>query len=190
MRAVGRPIAETLSGYGARDAAEAADVDRIRALVAGAEDPWLRSIPLHVTASALVVHPGTGRVLMRYHPGLRSWIQVGGHGDPGETAPLGVALREAREETGLVDLVPYPDPSAATVLQAVVVPVPAGGGEPAHEHADLRYVLATAEPDRARPEKPEAPLRWMTPAEARRATTEANVREALHRVEALLTAAG
>ncbi|MEV7422734.1 NUDIX domain-containing protein [Streptomyces sp. NPDC091212] len=190
MRTADRPIVELLERYAPRNAAEAADVARVRALVETAPDPWLRSIPLHVTASALIVHPGSGRVLMRHHPRLRTWLQVGGHGDPGESVPAEVALREAREETGLVDLVPCPDTGEAALVQVVVVSVPEGGGEPAHEHADLRFVLATAEPDRARPEHPDAPLRWMTMAEAREATAEANVREALRRVEALLTTSG
>ncbi|WP_405987216.1 NUDIX hydrolase [Streptomyces sp. NBC_00872] len=186
-RAVGRPITEVLSRYRTEDPAEAADVGRIRALTESAADPWLRSIPLHVTASALIVHPGSGRVLMRWHVRLGSWLQVGGHGDPGETDPLGVALREAAEETGLDDLVPYPDES---LVQVVIVPVPAGGGEPAHEHADLRFVLATGSPDAARPEKPDAPLRWMTLPEAMEVTAEANVREALRRVGTLLARTG
>lgn len=186
MHAVGRPIVDLLSRYRTRDQGEAADAARVRALAEGADDPWLRSIPLHVTASALIVHPGSGRVLMRWHARQRSWLQVGGHGDPGESDPLAVVLREGHEETGLGDLVPYPEASLAQLVQVVIVPVAAGGGEPAHEHADLRFVLATADPDAARQENPDAPLRWMTLAEAKKATSEANVREALRRVEKLL----
>ena len=48
---------------------------------------------------------------------------------------------EAAEETGLEDLVAWP---SAEILHVVAVPVPAGKGEPAHEHADVRYVLATS----------------------------------------------
>lgn len=102
---------------------------------------------------------------------------------PGETNPLGIALREGREETGLTDLVPWPDEA---LVHVVIVPVPARGDEPAHEHADLRFVLATADLDGARPEKPGAPLRWLTLPEAHEATTEVNVRETLSRVERLL----
>ncbi|WP_046496778.1 NUDIX hydrolase [Streptomyces odonnellii] len=188
MGAVGRPITEALSRYRTEDPAEAADVGRVRALAESAADPWLRSTPLHVTASALIVHPASARVLLRWHGRLRSWLQVGGHGDPGETEPLDVALREAVEETGLDDLVPYPYPDGAgpSLVQVVVVPVPAGGGEPAHEHADLRFVLSTDRPEAARPERPDAPLRWMSVPEALEAVAEANVREALRRVGALL----
>ena len=58
MCSVHSPILSMLGGYRPQNEAEAADVARVRALLETAADPWLRSIPLHVTASALVVHPG------------------------------------------------------------------------------------------------------------------------------------
>ena len=70
-------------------------------------------------------------------------------------------------------------------IHLVIVPVPAGKGEPAHEHGDLRYVLATATPDAARPESPSAPMRWLTFDGARELTGEDNLRETLRRVEDL-----
>src|SRR6266581_7712405 len=121
-----RPLLGVLGSYRPEDAAEAADVARVRALAETAADPWLRSIPLHVTASALVVHPDSGRVLLRWHQRQQAWLQVGGHADPGESDPLAVALREAAEETGLSDLLPWPD---AQVRQVAIVPVPAGRGQ-------------------------------------------------------------
>jgi 8-oxo-dGTP pyrophosphatase MutT (NUDIX family) len=180
-----RSVVELLSDYRPRDVLESADVERIRLLVERADDPWSRSIPLHVTASAVIVHPPTRRVLLRWHERVRSWLQVGGHGDPGETDPLAVALREGREETGLTDLEPWPD---ANLVHVAVVPVPAKGKEPAHEHADLRFVLATAQPDTAVPERPGAPLRWLTVPDARALTANDSVTETLVRVDTLLHA--
>ena len=121
----------------------------MRRLAASEPGPWSRSLPLHFTASALVVQPDSGRVLLRWHQRQRMWLQAGGHGDPGETDPLAIALREAREETGLPDLVPWPD---GALRHAVVCRVAPGKGEPAHEHADLRFIVATSAPDAARPE--------------------------------------
>jgi hypothetical protein len=51
---------------------------------------------------------------------------------------------------------------------------------------DLRFVLTTAQPDSIRPEKPDAPLRWLSLADAREVTTEVNVHETLARVASLL----
>ncbi len=175
-------LADLLDRYQPETAAEAADVRRLRALAAASADPWRRDLPLHVTASALVVHPPPARVLLRWHPRHRAWLQVGGHGDPGETDPLAIALREAWEETGLADLVPWPD---AAIRHVAIVSVPGGNGEPAHEHADIRYFLATAAPDAARAENAAAPLRWLSLAEARQAAAEDNLTQTLARLERL-----
>ncbi|MEV6924507.1 NUDIX domain-containing protein [Dactylosporangium sp. NPDC051485] len=178
-------LADLLDRYRPADAAEEADVDRVRRLLADAPDPWTRAIPLHVTASALIVHPPTRRVLMRWHARQEAWLQVGGHGDPGETDPVAVALREGVEETGLRDLGAWPD---AAIVHVVVVPVNAKGDEPAHEHADVRFLLATDRPGEARPEKPDAPLRWLTVPDALAATSEPNLRETITRAARLLEA--
>ena len=169
--------------YRPDDNTETADLPRVRALAEGADDPWRRELPLHVTASALIVHPDTARVLLRWHQRQQAWLQVGGHGDPGESDPLAIALREATEETGLTDLVPWPD---GKLRHVVIVDVPAGKGEPAHEHADLRYFMATRTPEAARAENDDAPLRWLSLTEAYEATSEVNLRETLARVERLM----
>ena len=163
---------------------EIADVARVRALLDGDPDPWSRAAPLHLTASALVVDPGSGRVLLRWHQRLRMWLQVGGHGDPGESDPLTVALREAGEETGLPDLKPWPDDR---LRHLAICHVPPGKGEPAHEHADLRYLMATDDPAAVRPESPDAPLRWLTLDEARAVIGSNNLRVTLDRVESALS---
>jgi 8-oxo-dGTP pyrophosphatase MutT (NUDIX family) len=179
------PIQDLLSRYRPQGEPETADLARIRELARTAADPWTRAIPLHVTASAVIVHPDTGRVLLRWHQRQQAWLQVGGHGDPGESDALAIALREAEEETGLPDLAPWPD---AQLRHVAIVSVPASAKEPAHEHADVRFVLATASPDAARPEKPDAQLRWLPLREAYEATSEANLRETLARVQRLLAA--
>ena len=177
------PLTALLDQYHPEGDQEQADLRRVRALTAGAGDPWRRDMPLHVTASALIADPATARVLLRWHQRQQAWLQVGGHGDPGESEPLAIALREGAEETGLGDLVPWPD---AQLRHLAIVAVPAGHGEPAHEHADLRYFMATGTPDGVRPEHENAPLRWLSLAEARAATSQANLLETLDRLERFL----
>jgi 8-oxo-dGTP pyrophosphatase MutT (NUDIX family) len=172
-----------LAGYRAVGETETADLERMTLLAATTADPWSRSLPLHFTASALVVHPQTRRVLLRWHHKHDLWLQVGGHGDPGESDPLAIALREAAEETGLTDLRPWPD---ASLRHAAVCQVRASATEPRHEHADLRYVLATRDPDAVTPENDASPLRWLTVDEARALVGGNNLRGTLDRVEALL----
>jgi 8-oxo-dGTP pyrophosphatase MutT (NUDIX family) len=109
-----------------------------------------------------VVHPPSERVLLRWHAKQQRWLQVGGHGDPGERDPWLIALREAQEETALPDLRPL-EPGLA---QVAVVDVNATPKEPAHQHADLRYLLVTDDPDAVPVEVEGVALRWMTLDEA------------------------
>ncbi|WP_239133393.1 NUDIX hydrolase [Rugosimonospora africana] len=180
------PLVEALAGYRARGSAEIADLERFSPLLSVA-DPWHRSTPLHVTCSALIVHPPTRRVLLRWHARQQAWLQVGGHADPGETDPLAITLREGLEETGIADLRPWPD---ASLVHLAVVSVTASAKEPAHEHADLRYVLATDAPETARPENPAAELRWLSMPEAEALVAEPNLRETLSRVGRLFDELG
>lgn len=133
-------------------------MERLRTLLREAADPWTRASPLHVTGSAVVVHPPSRRVLLRWHERMQAWLQVGGHADPGEDDPFEIAIREAAEETGLRDLMPWPE---KRILQVAVVPVPAGKGEPEHQHGDIRYGLATSEPERVAAENETAALMWL-----------------------------
>ncbi len=173
-----------LERYQPEGATDIADIRRVQALLESAADPYRRDLPLHVTASALIVHPPTSRVLLRWHQRQQAWLQVGGHGDPGETDPLVIVAREAEEETGLTDLVPWPD---GEVKHVVIVHVPPGKGEPAHEHADVRFFMATATPDAIRAENAQAQLRWLTLPAARDTTSEPNLTETLARIEPLLS---
>jgi 8-oxo-dGTP pyrophosphatase MutT (NUDIX family) len=180
----GPVLSGLLTGYQAAGETEAADLERMTGLAATVPDPWARSLPLHFTASALVVHPATRRVLLRWHVKHGLWLQVGGHGDPGETSPLQIALREAAEETGLTDLVPWPDDSLRHVVVCYVRP---SQTEPEHEHADLRYILATGSPDAIAPENEQSPLRWLTVDEARELVGGNNLRHTLDRAAALFS---
>ncbi len=62
---------------------------------------------------------------------------------PGEADGEEVALREAREETGIAALRLHPD--APRPLDVDVHAIPARGSEPAHLHLDLRYVVMAPE---------------------------------------------
>ena len=68
----------------------------------------------------------------------------------------------------------------------VIVNVPPGKGEPAHQHADVRFFMATQAPDTARAENEHALLRWLSLSAARDLTSEPNLRETLTRIEPLL----
>lgn len=178
-------LAEALDEYTPQSDAEARDVGRLRALAA-AGDPWDRSTPLHATGSAVVVHEHSARILLRWHERMRAWLQVGGHADAGEIHPFDIALREAREETGLPDLTSWPDPARPLLIHVAIVPVPAARGEPEHEHGDIRYLLATTRPDDVIPESGSAEVRWFSPDDALLAVPQDSTRETISRVAQML----
>ena len=57
--------------------------------------------PGHITASAFVVDRARGRLLLIHHGKLRTWLQPGGHIDPGEEV-LAAAMRETSEFPNVV----------------------------------------------------------------------------------------
>ena len=134
----------SLSDHVAADEAERRDVERILALLDAGPDPFQRTryTPGHVTGSAFIIDAASGRVLVHHHRRLDRWLQLGGH-DAGERDALATALREGREESGLPDLAPLD----GAILDVDVHVIPAGRGEPAHEHHDVRYALVTRTPE-------------------------------------------
>jgi 8-oxo-dGTP pyrophosphatase MutT (NUDIX family) len=79
-------------------------LDYLDHLSAHPDGMWKPCREGHITASALVVDPGSGRVLLTLHRKMRMWLQLGGHCEP-EDATLGdAALREATEESGIAGL--------------------------------------------------------------------------------------
>jgi 8-oxo-dGTP pyrophosphatase MutT (NUDIX family) len=153
-------VLESLDRHRPDDQSEAFDLVRIRDFVRRHVDPFDRSLPEgHLTGSALVVARDGSRVLLLRHRKLERWLQPGGHADPGERSGEVVALREAREETGLQHLELHP--SAPRPLDVDVHEIPARGAEPAHLHLDLRYlVLAPPEAPLRRAEAEASELRW------------------------------
>ncbi|MFG2551750.1 NUDIX hydrolase [Streptomyces sp. NPDC048581] len=62
----------------------------------------------HITASALVIDPSRGRVLLTLHKKLRMWLQMGGHCEPADETLATAALREGTEESGVAGLTLLP----------------------------------------------------------------------------------
>lgn len=121
-------------------------------------DCLLRSCgPGHLTGSALVLDPATGRVLLIHHAKLGRWLQPGGHADGEGNLGL-VAHTEATEETGLAGL--------RLVTPAIDIDVHAIGprpGEPAHDHLDLRFLVLSGTDTTAAPNAETLGARWVHP---------------------------
>ncbi|MDQ0959280.1 ADP-ribose pyrophosphatase YjhB (NUDIX family) [Streptomyces sp. B4I13] len=73
-------------------------------LAARPDGVWKACADGHVTASALVIDPERGRVLLTLHKKMRMWLQTGGHCEPGDATLADAALREGTEESGVPGL--------------------------------------------------------------------------------------
>nr|WP_206209510.1 NUDIX hydrolase [Streptomyces sp. SID10362] len=69
---------------------------------------WKACAAGHVTASALVIDPSRGRVLLTLHKKMRMWLQMGGHCEPVDETLARAALREGTEESGIAGLALLP----------------------------------------------------------------------------------
>lgn len=173
-----------LLGHAPADEAEARDRDEMLALVESEPACFARTTfaPGHFTGSLFIFSAGTGRVLLHHHRRLDRWLQMGGH-DEGEADPAATALREGREESGLIDLVLL----SPAILDLDVHPIPAAKGEPDHAHFDIRYAGLTRSAPSARADAIESfGLAWLPIDEAARRMGEPGALRALAKAARLL----
>lgn len=129
-------LLESLANFPVSGAAESALRGEFMALVAGHADACQRSrLDGHLTGSAWVVTTDGRQALLMHHCKLDRWLQPGGHAD-GDWDLAGVALREAREETGLPDL-----QVERAIFDLDKHRIPARGPVPEHWHYDIRFVV-------------------------------------------------
>ena len=134
-------------------------------------DAHLRScVPGHLTASALVVDSTLTRALLTHHKKLNRWLQLGGHCD-GDSNLAAVALREAREESGIEDLSIDP-----RLVDLDIHVIPARANEPEHLHLDARFVVHAPMDAREVASDESHRLAWISPGELSQLDTDESVR--------------
>lgn len=123
-------------------------------------DAHRRSLTVgHLTASALVVDPSSGRALLTHHRKLGRWLQLGGHCD-GDANLAAVALREACEESGIAGLRVCPEPIDLDIHR-----IPSRPGEPEHDHLDTRFLVLAPPTAQAVVSEESNELGWFGPGE-------------------------
>ncbi len=123
--------------------------DRDVALRCLREQPhiYLRDNELvHITASSWIVNHDRTKVLMAYHNIMQSWAWLGGHAD-GETDLLAVAMREAREESGVQNIHPVSTDLYSVEMFTVDGHMKRGQYVNAHLHLNASYLLEADEND-------------------------------------------
>ncbi len=154
-------LLERLSRYSANEAAESAAHARMVDFVKNHSDCFDRSLSIgHITGSAWLLDRTGKRALLTFHRKLGMWLQLGGHADANPNV-LEVALREAKEESGIEGIVPV----AEEIFDIDVHLIPAHGREPGHDHYDVRFLLQVSDSDRFALSDESTALKWVLPDE-------------------------
>ncbi|WP_455505301.1 NUDIX hydrolase, partial [Clostridium sp.] len=97
---------EDIKNYKPYNEQEAKDKDLILKCINLHDDILTRENTIaHITSSGYIVNKSRTKVLMIYHNIYKSWAWTGGHAD-GDSDLLHVAIKEAKEETGLKNVTP------------------------------------------------------------------------------------
>ena len=100
----------------------------------------------HFTASNWIVNKERTKVLMAYHNIYKSWAWTGGHAD-GDSNLLRVALKEAKEETGLENLKVLKNGIFGLQILTVDSHIKRGKFVSSHLHLDCCFLLEADEED-------------------------------------------
>lgn len=130
----------------------------------------------HFTASCWITNLNQTKVLMAYHNLYRSWAWLGGHAD-GEEDLLQVALREAKEESGIEDARPYSKDIFSLEILGVDAHQKRGKHVSSHLHLNVTYALYAddAKPIRSKPDENSA-VRWIETGHVMNAVSEPEMR--------------
>ena len=108
-----------------------------------------KTMPGHVTGSALVLSPDKTKILLIYHKLFNKWLQPGGHWDPEDSNPRAAARREAVEETSVKIAKQLPafgdNLQVPLSISSHTIPARPEKQEAEHTHHDLRYVFLAAD---------------------------------------------
>lgn len=182
-----RPLLEMLACYERVYPSETAVAARIRALVESHVNCFERSCrPGHVTGAAWILSSDRRHVLLTHHRRLDRWLQLGGHAD-GQCDVAEVALREAREESGMRHFQLTPVAGAPLPLDVDVHEVPPQYDisgrliEEAHEHHDIRFLMIANPGQELTVSDESRDLRWFVPEDVPTVTDEPSVLRMLHK---------
>ncbi len=98
------------------------------------------NLAAHLTSSSIVINHDKTKVLFAYHNIYDSWGWLGGHND-GDPDLLKVAIKEAKEETGIEVVEPLIDDIFMVDVIYVENHIKKGKRVPDHLHLNVTYLL-------------------------------------------------
>jgi 8-oxo-dGTP pyrophosphatase MutT (NUDIX family) len=138
---------ELIKKYVPKNEQEKVDKQTIIQFIENNDDYLKRTnLVAHMSSSAIVVNREMTKVLFAYHNIYDSWGWVGGHND-GESDSLYVALKEAKEETGIKNVKPYSNDILMLDVIYVFNHIKNGSYVGDHLHLNTTYLLIADEND-------------------------------------------
>jgi 8-oxo-dGTP pyrophosphatase MutT (NUDIX family) len=129
-------LQENLKHYDSHNKEEQFFIDQFNELLQHPASYQRDHFPGHITGSAWIVDETKEFTLLIHHVKLNKWLQPGGHTD-GDENIYNVALREAQEETGLVNFRLLRE----NIFDLDIHLIPARKDFPEHYHYDIRFIF-------------------------------------------------
>lgn len=115
----------------------------------------------HFTSSAFILNKERTKMLMIYHKIYNSWAWTGGHSD-GDSDLLYVAMKEAKEETGITSVKPIIDDIYSIEIITVNGHEKKGKYVGSHVHLNVTYLLEADENEEIRIKEDEnSGVKWI-----------------------------
>lgn len=126
---------------------EVKDKELILSAISNFDNLLTRENPImHITSSGYVINKNRDKVLMIYHKIYNSWAWTGGHAD-GDNDLLYVAIKEAKEETGISNVIPLTNNIFSLDVLTVDGHIKRGSYVSSHLHLNITYLLEADEND-------------------------------------------
>ncbi|MEG1311948.1 MAG: NUDIX hydrolase [Romboutsia sp.] len=98
----------------------------------------------HITSSGFIINKNRNKVLMIHHNIYNAWGWTGGHAD-GDCDLLNVAIKEAKEETGIKNVLPVTKNICCIDILPVISHIKNKKYVASHLHLSIAYVLEADE---------------------------------------------
>ena len=160
-----------IADYRLRFPEEIEQADRLEGFVIENPECFSRELLIgHVTGSAWIIDASAKRTLLTHHRKLNKWLQPGGHAD-GMSDVATVAMKEAEEESGLIEL----RLSSPALFDIDIHRIPARASEPEHYHYDCRFLIQSGSNDQYAISDESHDLAWVPMDELSQYTDEISV---------------
>ena len=136
----------------------------------------------HMTSSGFIMNKELTKVLMIHHNIYNTWAWTGGHAD-GDEDLLYVAMKEAKEETGVTKIQPLMEEVASIDILPVWGHVKKGKYVATHMHLSLAYILIADEEQELHINEDEnSGVKWIKIEEIEKYSNEKEIIEVYHKL--------